>query len=198
MATLDLEGILDIEIKANSFEEEDMFDHRLELMEWTEQQLIIFVNFTHPLIISSGMFPDQMVCKIMNTSMFLDSESGLEVAGTDLKFFKNIPKQLPSGLKQEDVESQAKSAQNAMNGMIFLQLFLQIFMKGSLNDLWSLYFAMQMLCYLKNFATPLPISAQIFNDEFVKIIEFDILNPEGIIKIFHHDFSMRQLLSGNP
>ena len=55
-----------------------------------------------------------------------------------------------------------------------------------------------MLCYLKIFATPLPVTAQIFNDEFVKIIEFDILNPEGIIKIFEKNFSMQKLLTGNP
>lgn len=28
------------------------------------------------------------------------------------------------------------------------------------------------------------------------MIEFEILNPEGVIKIFNSDFSMKQFLSG--
>ena len=56
-----------------------------------------------------------------------------------------------------------------------------------------------MLCYLKIFATPMPITAQIFNNEFIKIIEFQILNPEGLIKSFvDENFSMKKLINGDP
>jgi hypothetical protein len=54
-----------------------------------------------------------------------------------------------------------------------------------------------MLCYLNIFATPLPITATVINNEFVKIIEFDILNPEGLIKIYEPMFNLKVFISGN-
>ena len=50
-----------------------------------------------------------------------------------------------------------------------------------------------MLCYLVIFDYGLPSNAEIFNNEFIKILEFKILNPDGIIGLFVPDFKLNDL-----
>lgn len=41
---------------------------------------------------------------------------------------------------------------------------------------------------------PIPANAEIYLEEVTKLIEFDVLNPEGIIKLFHPDFNLKQFM----
>ena len=66
-------------------------------------------------------------------------------------------------------------------------------LKGTLNQMLSLYFAIQLICYLKIYAIQFPANVDIILTEFTKTIEFDILNPESIIKFWYKDFSLKQL-----
>lgn len=80
-----------------------------------------------------------------------------------------------------------------------IQLISQICMRGSLKHLWSFYYAMQQCTYVNIIGFGLSRSAEIFNTQFVKLIEFDILNPEGLIKLVNPDFDMNRYLQGlNP
>ena len=69
-------------------------------------------------------------------------------------------------------------------------------MKGKMDDLWAMYFSMQLLCYLELYEIPMPGSAMIYNNEFIKIIEFKLLNPEGIIGLFVSDFTFAGFIQG--
>ena len=50
-----------------------------------------------------------------------------------------------------------------------------------MDDLWELYFTLQIACYLSFYKIMFPANAQIYIIEFTKLIEFSILNPEGLI-----------------
>jgi hypothetical protein len=39
----------------------------------------VLINFTNPLMISTGIFPDQIICSIRNASMLKDKNNGLEM-----------------------------------------------------------------------------------------------------------------------
>lgn len=67
--------------------------------------------------------------------------------------------------------------------MFFVQLGLQFCLKGLMNDLWTLYFTLQIMCYLKIYDIPLPANADIYIVEITKMIEFDILHPDTIGKM---------------
>jgi len=55
---------------------------------------------------------------------------------------------------------------------------------------------LQLLCYLVIYDVPLPANSIIYITEFTKLIEFDILNPEGIIKLHDEDFVLENFISG--
>ena len=46
-----------------------------------------------------------------------------------------------------------------------------------------MYFTIQIMCYLQIFDIQVPANAEIFQIELTKLVEFDILDPEGMIKL---------------
>ena len=70
---------IETNITINGDEEEKLYDYNLFLINWTETHIELLLNFTNPLIISKGMFPDQLVCRIINSSFLVDNATGLEV-----------------------------------------------------------------------------------------------------------------------
>ena len=68
-----------------------------------------------------------------------------------------------------------------MNILFWVQLVMQIFLKKSMESLFSLYFALQMMCYLSYYNVAVPSNAEMYIAEFTKIIEFDVLNPDKLI-----------------
>ena len=56
---------------------------------------------------------------------------------------------------------------------------------------------MQLLCYLTIYDIPIPANSEIYVTQFTKLIEFDVLNPEGVIQLVDPDFNLHELISGN-
>lgn len=83
-----------------------------------------------------------------------------------------------------------------MTAIVILQLLVQIFLKGSMNDLWTLYFTMQIICYLKIYDIPIPSNSEIYIKEFTKIIEFDLLNPEKLAQTLGYNLDFKELIFG--
>lgn len=79
-----------------------------------------------------------------------------------------------------------------MKSLMIIQLIAQLLLKGAIRQILSLYFAVQFICYLKIYAIQFPANADILITEFTKTIEFDILNPEGIIQLWDKDFTLRR------
>jgi hypothetical protein len=103
---------------------------------------------------------------------------------------------VPDGVDPAVVKRRATMSANAVKTMMIIQLILSVFLKGALNDLWGLYFTLQLMCYMKVYDTFFPQSADDYLKQFTKIIEFDILSPEGFIKIFNTDFDLRAWVTG--
>lgn len=86
----------------------------------------------------------------------------------------------------------------AVKAMMVIQIIISVFLKGALDDLFGLYFTLQIMCYMKVYDTFFPQSAETFLKEFTKIIEFDVISPEGFIQMFNKDFDLRAYITGNP
>jgi len=65
-----------------------------------------------------------------------------------------------------------------------------------MNDLWSLFFTLQLVCYLTYYDISLPSNSDLYVSQFTNIIEFKVLNPEGIIKIFDPTFNLKEFING--
>ena len=109
---------------------------------------------------------------------------------------EKIPKQVPLGVDAAVVKKRAEASATFVKAMMILQIILSVFLKGAMNDLWGLYFTLQIMCYVNVYDVSFPQSAEDYIIEFTKIIEFDILSPEGAIKAFNPDFDLSGFISG--
>ena len=53
-----------------------------------------------------------------------------------------------------------------------------------------------MVCYLSTYDITIPSNADIYITQFTKLIEFDVLNPEGLIRIFDPGFKLKEFIVG--
>ena len=134
--------IIELMFILNSDETPENIEYFLELTNWTEEAMELLVNFTNPLIISKGIRPDQVFCKIKHTNMFLAKNSNEKLMSDRVYIQKMIPTQLPKGVSEDEIIGQAKTAQGGILASVIVQLLLQIVLKGSLDRLWNLFFTM--------------------------------------------------------
>ena len=75
------------------------------------------------------------------------------------------------------MEHAKKQIAGSTNSIIILQIIAQKALKGNMNDLLSLYFALQLQSYMIRFQFELPANSKIYMTEYVNLIEFKIINP---------------------
>ena len=99
---------------------------------------------------------------------------------------KNVPKQLPPGVSADELTANAEAAASGFQSLIFVQLILQIFLKGAIDDMWNLYLMMQLIVFFSLYDTPISANIEVYNDEFRKLVQFEILQPDNLLGIFWH------------
>ena len=72
----------------------------ISLQEWSTKQMIIHLNFTDPLAVSSGEHLDKMLVEILLAQLFVSSKSLEAIADKDRNIAHLFPKQLPSGVSE--------------------------------------------------------------------------------------------------
>lgn len=100
-----------MKIKVNSDENLEVLDYELELMEWTEKNLTIFINFTNPLTISRGLIRDMFECSIKSLDFFRSANDSHTLIKDNSKFYMALPMQFPPGFTKEDVQLPAETTQ---------------------------------------------------------------------------------------
>ena len=81
--------------------------------------------------------------------------------------------------------------------IIGVQLISQIFLKGGMSYMYELFYTLQIIVYIHYYEFKKPAIAEIFIDNFMKIIEFRILSPEPLVQIWIEDFTFKKLLLEN-
>ena len=107
-----------------------------------------------------------------------------------------MPPQLPKGQDAASLEAAAESAGNAVKGMMIIQLVAQVFLKGALNNLWSLLFTLQMCCFLALYKIPIPSNGKYYLDNYTDLIRFEVLKPEGLVRLWDKDFVLKDWIQG--
>jgi len=77
-----------------------------------------------------------------------------------------MPKQTPAGVNPDNIIALAKSTAIIILAILIIQLVYDTCTKSPYEALLTLYFTLQLACYLKIYSTPFPVSAEIFMDEF--------------------------------
>ena len=97
---------------------------------------------------------------------------------------------MPHGTDAEVVETSAAVSSDLVKGMMILQLILTILLDSAIDDLYGLYFTLEMQVYLTLYDTVMPASAEIYLIEVTRIIEMELISPEGFIQMFYPEFDL--------
>jgi len=65
-----------------------------------------------------------------------------------------------------------------------------------MENLWTMFFAIQIMVYLRIYDVPFPANVVIYVKQFESLIKFDLLNPIAIAKLFHPDFDFKVYVLG--
>jgi len=147
----------------------------LDLERWDQKGLGIKINYVDPLNVGKGN--DQVMTTIKNPDLFVSEESFDALAKDKSTSIKFTPTQVPKDVSAEKLSADAKQTNNAMLALIILQIVAQIALRGGMDDLWSMFFTLQIVCYLKFYGVIVPTNVATYRDQFVKLIEFNVFNP---------------------
>ena len=80
----------------------------LDLTDWREDGIDLLINFTNPEIVSQGKQSDKVQMIIKNPNLFISAETG-EILQSQFQVIENksFPRQLPKGVVEEEVVSDA-------------------------------------------------------------------------------------------
>lgn len=139
----------------------------------------VYLNFTHPDLISKEVQPDSIYFKIVNPWMFT-SQYGLqprsEIDKTVMPF--KIPPQLPNGVDEDSLKDMI---QKAMGFIVGTQIVLAVCVKSAIARMWQLFFWLQMYCSIPILQNRLPALAELVVDNLKMVIFFEILKPEKLL-----------------
>ena len=62
--------IMEISVILNSEVKPEKMQFFIELKSWTETEIVIAYNFSNPLLVSTGIHPDSVLCKIKERKLF--------------------------------------------------------------------------------------------------------------------------------
>ena len=153
-------------------------------------------NFDEPLLISQRDL-DVIECKVINPFLFVSEESGGYLTDDAKVMSQSIPKQMPTGLTEEKLQKAYDVVDKVAKSVMVIQLVSQIFLKGSLESILSLYYSLQLICYvyniflLKQFYSS---NLEIFILQLTKLIEFRSLQPEPLIQLYDEEFELDDYL----
>ena len=133
---------------------------------------------------------------LKDPSLFVSKASGTAISKDKAISVKEAKTQCAKGVKEEDLNSQSTTAKNGAYGLIAIQIVAQLLLKGTMKDLWGMFFTLQIICYLAMYNIVLPANSQIFQEQFTNLIEFELLQPEPLIQIFYPEFNLMAFIKG--
>lgn len=66
--------------------------------------------------------------------------------------------------------------------LFYVQAFTAVCFNGSFDDLWALYYTVQIMVYLPSFGIVFPTNTLLYLDELKKLVDFQLLDPATIIR----------------
>ena len=73
-------------------------------------------------------------------------------------------------------------------------MVLQLFLKGSVDDIWGLFLIMQLIAYMSIYDINIPGNVEIYVEEFRKLVAFEILKPDSLIKVVDSNARLKLML----
>jgi len=171
--------VVDLTFITETDQETNPIGYYLDMEKWDENGIGIKVNYTDPLMVGKGN--DQVMTTLKNPGLFISASSGEALPKEDATTIKFSPTQVPKDVSEDKLNADAKQTNNAMLALIILQIVAQISLKGGMDDLWSMFFTLQIVCYLKFYGVIVPTNVTVYRDQFVNLVEFNVFNPQKAV-----------------
>ena len=131
-----------------------------ELLSLGPEGFEIRLNFTNPIMISSGDDPDLLLIQ-MDLSDFED-ENGQKFPSSLVKY-SQIPTQIPSLEEAKQVEEQGSTASSSSKSAVGSNFIVNIMMAGSLSQVWGMINGLQVVSHMPLFKIKSPGNVNSFN-----------------------------------
>lgn len=131
-----------------------------ELLSLGPEGFEIRLNFTNPIMISSGDDPDLLLIQ-MDLSDFED-ENGQKFPSSLVKY-SQIPTQIPSLEEAKQVEEQGSTASSSSKSAVGSNFIVNILMAGSLSQVWGMINGLQVVAHMPLFKIKSPGNVNSFN-----------------------------------
>mmetsp|Transcript_2702 Transcript_2702/g.4231 ORF Transcript_2702/g.4231 Transcript_2702/m.4231 type:complete len:290 (+) Transcript_2702:4940-5809(+) len=123
----------------------DKMPFEVYLEDWTEDEIKFQLLFDHPLSVSRGAELDFITFQALEPSLFVSSLSLEQLPVENLKFKKTVPRQLPDGFDQVNLERMAR----IMRALVVIAMVVTAvgiwyspFFKPLFFSLWSFFFTL--------------------------------------------------------
>ena len=113
--------------------------------------------------------------------MFVE-EAGIESEG------HYIPTQLPEGYSEEAIIGTAASSGKVGLAILFVQLAVQLLVKGKLDLIMNLFLYLQLISATTQYDITIPANVDLALTELKKLIEFEALKPDRLLEYVQGDF----------
>lgn len=97
-------------------------------------------------------------------------------------------------MNEEKLQQQIQVANSAVTSTMIIELIVQLFLKGTMDDLILLIIELQ---YIKNYQEldiVLPAFLELVYEKIELIVEFKYLNPDALLKMIDQDLSVKKLM----
>ena len=98
--------------------------YEYEVINWTNEDILIQIDFTDPSLISKGNYNDQLNINVKNPMMFISTQGAVLDSKSKLKLVHPLRRQLPKGVKEEELQDIASSVGYGMTILAFINLGL--------------------------------------------------------------------------
>lgn len=119
------------------------------------------------------------------------------MATVDNKVSKSIPRQMPIGLVEEEVVEQATSVIGNIEWIMYVQICIQPILKKGMGQLMVIFYIMQMLKGIALYSIYIPASLEIYLGEVRNLVDFKMLDPDGLIDEIWANQTMWSMITGH-
>jgi len=186
--------VMDLQFITETDQETNPIEYYLEMDSWNDDGVAIKINYKDPLMVGKGN--DQVMTTLKNPDLFISASSGEALPKDKATTVKFSPTQVPKDVSETKLNADAKQTNNAMVALIILQIVAQLALKGGLTELWSLFFTLQIVCYLNHYGVVVPTNVHVYRDQFVKLVEFSMLSPQTLIRMRDPNFDLMEWIRG--
>ena len=149
------------------------------IISFSEDEMIIKINFDHPVQISPNLMQDMMLLKFNNHTSF-KSLSGNYFKQAVTVVMKEVPKQMIDNETTKNLISASENFDLALNIVFWILLVFNLIFGGtvSMEHFVLMINSLQIAMHVPLFSTALPGNVIMFLEKVIPIVMFDIIKEE--------------------